>query len=367
MLIIDNKQQEHLISMRECIEVQEDAFIKLAQGLAAHRPRIDVYLPCGQPDSYYRWGSMEGAYNGIYACRMKSDIVSWPRSGTSHLEKWHCVEPGTYCGLIFLFSTSNGKPLAILNDGTIQHKRVGGGAGIGAKHLARADASSVGMLGSGGMARVYLEAFCAVRPIRVAKVYSPTEANRLQYSEEMSKLLGIEVTPVASAREAVRGTDILACCTDTMIPVFDSSWLEPGMCVINVSAYEIPAEAYDRFDVAIRQGVAGGLPVSDTGDIRTDIGGSPVAYVAGTAEERKTLPPKNPNGPAWHRNFALFADLALDRVQGRTTHEQITFYANTGNQGLQFAAVGSVMYRNAVARGVGRSLPTEWFLQDIRD
>ena len=129
MLIIDNRTQETLITMRECIEVQEDAFRKLAEGVAAHRPRIDVYVPCASDDSYYRWGSMEGAYNGIYACRVKSDIVSWPSRASGQTEEWHCIRPGTYCGLILLFSTDNGEPLAILNDGTIQHVRVGGGAG----------------------------------------------------------------------------------------------------------------------------------------------------------------------------------------------------------------------------------------------
>lgn len=127
MLIIDNRTQETLITMRECIEVQEDAFRKLAEGVAAHRPRIDVYVPCASDDSYYRWGSMEGAYNGIYACRVKSDIVSWPSRASGQTEEWHCIRPGTYCGLILLFSTDNGEPLAILNDGTIQHVRVGGG------------------------------------------------------------------------------------------------------------------------------------------------------------------------------------------------------------------------------------------------
>jgi alanine dehydrogenase len=367
MLLINNAEQEQLITMRECIDVQEDAFIKLAQGLATHRPRIDAYVPCDEPESYYRWGSMEGAYDGFYACRMKSDIVTWPKSSSSYLEKWHCVRPGTYCGLIFLFSTRNGEPLAMLNDGTIQHVRVGGGAGLGAKHLARTDASVVGVLGSGGMAKTYLEALCTVRPIKLARVYSPTEANCRRYAREMSVALGVEVVPVASARDAVRGAHILACCTDTMTPVFESSWLEPGMCVINVSAYEVPADAYDKFDVSIRQGVAGGLPLGSSEDVRTDVGGSPVAYVAGTAEQRMILPPKNPHGPAWHRDFPLFADLALGRTKGMTSGDQITFYANTGNQGLQFAAVGSVMYRNALARGVGRKLPTEWFLQDVRD
>ena len=47
-------------------------------------------------------------------------------------------------------STRNGEPLAFINDGVLQHMRVGGGAGIGARHLARADARTVGILGSGG-------------------------------------------------------------------------------------------------------------------------------------------------------------------------------------------------------------------------
>jgi alanine dehydrogenase len=254
-----------------------------------------------------------------------------------------------------------------LNDGFIQHLRVGGGAGIGAKYLARTNASVVGMLGSGGMAKTYLEAFCAVRPIRKAKVYSPTEANRNRFCEAMTQRLQIEVVPVETAREAVRNVDILACCTDTMTPVFESEWLEPGMCVINVSAYEVPVACYELFDVAIRQGIAGGMPVAETSDLRTDVGGSPVSYVAGTAEQRRILPPKNPNSPAWGRDFPLFSDLALKRTKGRTSDDQITFYANTGNQGLQFAAVGGVIYRNAIAKGVGRDLPTEWFVQDIRD
>ena len=55
------------------------------------------------------------------------------------------------------------------------------------------------------------------------------------------------------------------------------------------------------------------------------------------------------------------------QVPGRTSDEQVTFYRNVGNQGLQFSAVGQVVYRKAVEAGVGHEIPTEWFLQDIRD
>jgi len=62
-----------------------------------------------------------------------------------------------------------------------------------------------------------------------------------------------------------------------------------------------------------------------------------------------------------------FADLVSGKAEGRTRPEQITFYRNVGNQGLQFSSVGGWVYEQARAKGVGREIPTEWFLQDIRD
>ena len=98
-----------------------------------------------------------------------------------------------------VFSTNNGEPLAIINDGIIQHMRVGGCAGLGVKYLSREDSRTVGIFGSGGMARTYLLAFNEVRKIRKVKVYSPTKKNRETYAEEMGKKLGIEIIPVEQA------------------------------------------------------------------------------------------------------------------------------------------------------------------------
>ncbi|HZT06435.1 MAG TPA: ornithine cyclodeaminase family protein, partial [Chloroflexota bacterium] len=168
MLFIDNAMVQSVLTMDECIEVQERAFLGLRTGASIHRPRVDMYVPCERDDGYWRWGTMEGASSdlGVFAIRMKSDVITWPRhpDGTWTEEKY-CVEPGTYCGLIFLLSTRNGEPLAMINDGHLQHMRVGGGAGLGVKYLSRPDAHVVGMIGSGGMARTYLRAFTCVREI----------------------------------------------------------------------------------------------------------------------------------------------------------------------------------------------------------
>lgn len=378
MLIINNDDVARLLTMTDCIRVQEQAFRKLPTGGAMHRPRIDMYMPCDRADGYFRWGSMEGANDGYFAIRMKSDIITWPRHVAGNwTEEKYCREPGTYCGLIFLISTRNAEPLAFINDGVLQHFRVGGGAAIGVKYLAREDTHTVGMLGSGGMARTFLDAFTCVRPIRSCKVYSPTAQNREAFAEEMSKRLGIEVRAVASAREAVRGVDLLSTCTDSMAPVYDAEWIEKGMHVTNLGRREIPDAAMDRFDVIVRQGTAG-LQMRQSERFQAERGLSPAAFIGGTAEEMTRIPEKNPqpgmggDSPEFTDrgrggDKPDFADLVSGKCPGRTSRDQVTFYRNVGNQGLQFSAVGGWVFEQAVRKKMGREIPTEWFLQDIRD
>src|SRR5919199_3972992 len=103
----------------------------------------------------------------------------------------YCVEPGTYSGIVLLYSTHTGEPLALMNDGYVQHMRVGGCAGLGAEVLARPESEIVGMIGSGGMARTYLEAIALVRPPRQVKVFSLTPEHRQQFADEMCERLGV--------------------------------------------------------------------------------------------------------------------------------------------------------------------------------
>jgi len=378
MLIIDNALVSELLSMEDCIRVQDEAFRALATGAAIHRPRVDMYVPCERPDGYFRWGTMEGANGGYFAIRMKSDIITWPKDQNGNwTEQKYCREPGTYCGLILLVSTRNAEPLAFINDGVLQHMRVGGGAGLGAKYLSRPDSHVVGMLGSGGMARTFIEAFKCVRNVRLCKVFSPTAAHREAFAVEMSRRLNIEVRAVDDPHEAVRGADILSSCTDSMQPVYDAGWIEKGMHVTNLGRREMPDAVMSRFDLVVRQGTAG-LEMKETERFQAERGLSPAAFIAGTAEEMKRIPERNPE-PGFGGDSEEFADrgrgggqpdfldLVTGKCKGRTGRDEVTFYRNVGNQGLQFSAVGGFVYDQAVKRRKGREIPTEWFLQDIRD
>jgi alanine dehydrogenase len=380
MLIIGNDVVSKVLKMEDCIKAQEAAFRQIPSGGSIERPRCDVYFPCEREDGYFRWGEMEGASGGYFAIRMKSDIALWPKDadGNYTTEEKYCIAPGTYCGLIMLVSTKNAEPLAFINDGILQHMRVGGGAGIGTKYLSRDDSHVVGMLGSGGMARTYLEAISLVRNIGLCKVFSPNPEHREAFADEMSKHLGLEVRAVDTARAAMSGSDIFATCTDSIKPVYDLDWIEKGMHVTNLNQHDTPPGIVKRADVVVRQGVAA-LNLPEGERFQSMRGGTMGAFIGGTAEEMKRLPPKRsrPGAPGEERDAgdrgyggkdeAGFVDLVSGKCKGRTSPEQITFYRNQGLQGLQFASVGAWVYEQAVKLKLGREIPTDWFVQDIRD
>ena len=112
------------------------------------------------------------------------------------------------------------------------------------------------MIGSGGMARTYLDALCCVRGIETVKAYSPNRENLRGYAREVRARHGIEVIEAGSAKEAATGTDIVAICTSSNEPVFFNSWLEPGQHVTNLTSADIEPTLAKAVDVAVRAGEA---------------------------------------------------------------------------------------------------------------
>lgn len=366
MLMIDNEVVAKVLTTRDCIDIQERAFAGILDGASVSRPRLDTFMPAANEDSYYRFGSVEGAAEGVHAVRLKSDVMSWPkRPDGSSSEQKYCMQPGTYCGLVLLFSTANGEPLAIINDGHMQHMRVGAAAGLGAKLLARSDSTHLGLIGSGGMAETVLEAMVAVRPIERVTVYSRREQNRNAFAGRMAEKLGIRIDVVDSARKAARGADILAAATDSMSPVIEAEWLESGMHVVGIGPLDLAPECEARIDLVVRQGQEA-FDMPESGQFRRDIGHSRSAFVGGSAQEQQRLPPVKPKQKSG-RSWPFYVDVISGKADGRTNDQQITQYRPVGNWGIQFAACGALAYREAKARGLGRELPTEWFVQCIKN
>jgi alanine dehydrogenase len=367
MLLLNNADVARVLTMPMCLEALEGVFQELVAGDAVTMGRIDLYVPSGQQAApYYRWAVMTGgSKKDKYVCaRMLSDMVNWPREYGKVRENKYARQPGTFCGLLFLFSVEDATPVAMINDGILQHIRVGGGAGLGVKYISRPDSQVVGMIGSGGMARTYLDAFCQVRPIRRVKVYSPNTAHVHAFAAEMTARHGIEVEPAASARDAVRGVDVVSVCTSSNEPVFLNEWLEPGMHVTNLTSADIEPNLYAAVDVALRAGEA--TPRLDPLPPQAHYARAGfLGYVAGQPEERALVP--HLDLPPGIIQMPTLTDLLAGRVPGRTGDAQTSFFLNVGAIGAQFEAVAAAVYRQARDQGLGTEIPTDWFLQDVRD
>jgi len=358
MLLLSNDDVAQVFDLPTCLEAMKTGYRDLVGGEVA-LGRTEITAPAARDDGYFTLSTMQGASRSLRVAtlRMRSDVSYWP-GGWATEEKF-CITPGNFFGLILLVSTDNGEPLAMMHDGYIQHMRMATSASLGVKYLARQDAHTIGVLGSGGMARTFIPAICTVRDITRVRVFSPTRANREAYARDLGAQLDIPVEAVAQPEDAVQGADILALCSDSTGPILDAAWVAPGTHVVTVRLEESPG-VFERAAVALR--MAWGKPAtplpSSAGPARWGAAlGDPAYY------ERFPKEGGHAKGP----DLVQMEDLASGRHPGRTSPDQITYFISEGTQGVQITAAAHAVYQKARAAGIGRELPTEWFTEQIRD
>ncbi len=340
--------------MRECIDVLEDVYVELSHGRGVNRVRSDCLVPSGQDDALYSLKSMDGVIPklGIGAVRIDSDIVTWPKEGNNMRRVKVPAAPGNrYVGLVLLFSSHTGEPLAIMPDGVMQRMRVGATNGLGVKYLARKDAGAVGILGSGWQAGAQLMAVCAVRDIKTIRCFSPSRERREAFAREMSGALGVEVMPVTQPEDAVGGADIALCATNSIDNIFFERWIEPGMHISSIKITEIELAAIRRADRLV-------LHTHDDKPLHVTTAGLNVAEKDGNKGWELG------KGIDFAGTPTLF-EVISRRAPVRAAESEVTCFINNLGLGYQFAAAGAVVYRKAKEAGLGYNLPTDWFTQDV--
>lgn len=365
MLILSNEEIESFLSISTCIEALESAYKSWDRGTAINRPRTDLVLPSPNESGVYAFKSMEAGLVDppIVAMRINSDIIRWRQQGGRVLKtKIPAASGDKYVGLVMLFSTENGEPLAIFPDGVVQRMRVASSSAIAARFLAREDASTLALFGSGWQAGSHLPAMCAVRKIKKVNIYSPTKSNREAFARDMAQKVEADVRPVDHPEEAVSDADIIATTTNSLTRVVDPEWVRPGMHLTCVRVPELGDETIRKVDRLVIHShkhapenyVAGygddGIPAHDAIDIIKREPGQ----VSDSLVEH----------PFWLAAPEL-RELVAGKIPRRSNSEEITCFLNNLGIGLQFAAVGAAVFTEAKARGVGHEIPTDWFLESV--
>jgi ornithine cyclodeaminase/alanine dehydrogenase-like protein (mu-crystallin family) len=216
------------------------------------------------------------------------------------------------------------------------------------------------------MARTHMQAFTRVRTIKKLQVFSPTRENREAFGREMAAKYNIEVKVCDSPEDIYKGAHIVAALTDSAVEVTDGSLLEKGAHIVVVGGTGKPdPESLRRVDVYLRFGDTP-APVGHP-ELATDA--EHIAYEAcpDSGKHGDGRRSRRKHGNSLPDRRITLAELVQGKVRGRTSPDQIT-YSERGNlQGAQFYAVAGRVYELARRAGLGREIPTEWFLQDIRN
>jgi ornithine cyclodeaminase/alanine dehydrogenase-like protein (mu-crystallin family) len=362
MLILSNDEIESLLSMDDALRLLEKAYHAQANGKATYRPRADMYVPSQAEGGVYAFKSMEGgmADPPIVALRLNSDVIHWERrAGVLVKDKIPRAADGKWVGLVLLFSSETGEPVAIFPDGIMQRLRVAATSALAAARMAREDASVLAMLGSGWQAGSHVPAMCAVRKIKRVQIFSPTKANRERFAREMAELTGIECVALENAEAAAAGSDILVAATNAASPVVKSEWLKPGMhltCVKDSELGEATIRRCDRVVIHVRRHAPDNYIAGIDEKVTAH---DPVDVLAG-----KTTAKEHAQPPFWTANPEM-KDLIAGKVPGRASPQEITCFINNIGIGLQFAALGAAVLQQARTKGIGREIPTEWFVQSV--
>jgi ornithine cyclodeaminase/alanine dehydrogenase-like protein (mu-crystallin family) len=180
-------------------------------------------------------------------------------------------------------------------------------------------------------------------------VYSPTPKNREAFAKEWNDKLDPLVVPVDEPTKAISGTNILACASNAMKPIFDASWIEPEMHVSAIKNPEIPGEAFSKVD---RVAVA-----------TTQLPSGPHNYAPRSSDFAQNLTDK------WAiSNFDISAAQDISSLISENRDpisEETTLFLNNTGIGMQFAAVGKVAYDHAIENGLGTEVDTNLFLQSV--
>jgi ornithine cyclodeaminase/alanine dehydrogenase-like protein (mu-crystallin family) len=354
-LLLSNQEVERALDHQDALEATEAILRELADGQAVNRPRTQTYMPVESrenPGFRYRFKSQEGGgvASGVWALRITSDMAGF--SFTNGVKRRRILPVATgkrWVGLVILFDLEKLEPVAIMPDGVIQKMRVAAMSAVGAKYLAPAKPRVLGLFGSGWQASAHLEALCRLFAFERVKVFSPNQEHCRAFCNEMSTKLERSIECVASSKAAVEGSDFIQAATAAWDPVFDGHWVEKGMYVASIGGADGSNKRREIDDETIK---------------RADLY---VVHAKDVAQQDKSpdiWEAAQKGIVAWD-DIHEIQQLCAGKVQGRTRPEQITLYNNNTGAGIQFAAVGAAVLKRARRLGLGRELPTEWFLESV--
>lgn len=235
-----------------------------------------------------------------------------------------------------LFDANTGEPIAIIDGAWMSPFKTGAAGAVAIDMLARSNARTLGLIGSGRQARGQLLAAESVRDIDQVSVYSPTKSNRVEFALEFDQRLDANITAVDTPREAVEDADIVITATSSPSPVFDGDHLQDGTHISAVGQFDPNKRELDV------KTIAQSIYVPDLRSrTKVDAGSFIAAMEAGAITDADI--------------HAELGEVVAGDATGRKNEKEITVF-DSGGTAIETVAAAYLVYEEAVKRGIGTDL-----------
>ncbi|MFC5450854.1 ornithine cyclodeaminase family protein [Paenibacillus aestuarii] len=319
MLVITHNEVQELLSMEACIAIMEAVLADLTTGQAMQSLRSVVPVEGGN-------------LMGLMPAYLKREETVGAKVITVFPDN-HVKQQPSHQGFVALFNSTNGKLDAILDGKTITSIRTAAVSAVATKLLARPDAQTLAVIGTGEQARSHIEAMLLVRPIRLIRVWGPNPAHAEKLKAETESRYNVAVRVAASAEEAVRDADMICTVTASTTPVVHGEWIQAGAHINAVGACrakdrELDSELVRRAELFVDRRESA---VNEAGDYL-------IPLQEGVISEQHLL--------------GEVGELLTGQLQGRRSAEAITLFKALGLASEDLAAA-SYIFKEAMRLSKG--------------
>jgi ornithine cyclodeaminase/alanine dehydrogenase-like protein (mu-crystallin family) len=319
--LISRQQVKGLLTYQDTIRIIEGAFIDISSGKAILPPRVRMDIP-------QRRGRQAVMMAFVESC----EGLGMKFSTMFELDPQHHVT--SHAVNIILNDAQKGGMVAIMDANYITEVRTAAGSAVATKYLARGDATTLAIIGTGVQGRSHLKAIPLVRPIKHVIAYDPIKESLdkfIHLANEELPHLKLEV--VGSPKEAVKRADVVCTTSISPTPVVEYSWLKPGTHINAVGAWTPKTREVDSATVAAAKVVLDSriAVMSEAGDILIPI-------QEGIIKEGHI--------------YGELGEICNGGKRGRTNPEEITLYKSVGSAAMDMATA-VVVFQRAVELGVG--------------
>ena len=324
MLLLSEHDVRVLLPMDDLIACMESALAEFSAGRVQQPLR--TVLTVGPSHSFFGVMPSFIPKSGALGTKLVTVFGSNPAIGLpSHL------------ATIVLLDSTTGELLSVMDGRYITEARTAAVSAVSAKLLAREEASTLAILGSGVQARSHLRAMARVRALHDVRVWSPREESRRAFVDEMRQEISAPITAVADAEDAVRGADVVVLATASREPVVRDAWVDDGAHIAAVGACRPDQREMDT-------------PLVRRARVFVD------SRTGAMAEAGDLVIPMREGAFASDHIAGELGELAGGAVPGRRSQSEITLFKSLG-MAVEDVAAAHLAYVRATERGLGRGVP----------